>query len=556
MGKNIIFARLTLLKILKLQTYQYCWLIAAGLFFIVSLICRIRDRKFLSVLFLTIAGFAVYMFAAMLFPFVNLWDEQYHALVAKNLMQHPLVPTLYETDWVDGHDYTNWAIAHIWLHKQPLFLWQIALSFKIFGVSELSLRLPSVLMCTLLIPIAYRVAQLLVNSRVAYFTAISATFSWFLVSLVSGKEGMEQNDVCFVFYVCASVWAFCEYMHRRRHARHGLWIWAIFIGLLSGAAIMTKWLTGLLVYLIWFFYLLFEHKLQWRQWKIPHILLAFGITLLVVLPWQLYIFNRFPELARLEFDLNFMHLSTAVEGHEGSLLYYLIILPYQYFGHGYTSFQNQVQLNAFAISSYIILALGLILLVFTIPERSHKLTLIATWLFVYLFFSIAKTKMPAYTFILCLIWFMSIGTLSEKIILLFERIIGIPSVQKIFFILFCLFSGYYQLNYGNFYNGMMEQTYHNIVHNKLIFQQLDRRLPEDCYIFGADANDGEHYNLILGVFGTFYSNRQCYQELPPIAVLEEIQRKGQSIAVFDTPFLPPEYRRKDFILIPETLRWY
>jgi len=37
----------------------------------------------------------VRIFAAMLDPFLNTWDEQFHALVAKNMMANPFKPMLY-----------------------------------------------------------------------------------------------------------------------------------------------------------------------------------------------------------------------------------------------------------------------------------------------------------------------------------------------------------------------------------------------------------------------------------------------------------------------------
>lgn len=80
----------------------------------------------------------------MLDPFLYEWDEKYHALVAKNMLQHSLKPMLYVHQYFATDPY-NWTYNNIWLHKQPLFLWQMALSMMFFGVSEQAMRLPSVL---------------------------------------------------------------------------------------------------------------------------------------------------------------------------------------------------------------------------------------------------------------------------------------------------------------------------------------------------------------------------------------------------------------------------
>ena len=75
------------------------------------------------------------------------WDERYHALVAKNLIQHPLKPTLYDNPLLE-YDYRNWSGNHIWLHKQPLPLWFIAFSLWLIGINEMAVRLPSIILST------------------------------------------------------------------------------------------------------------------------------------------------------------------------------------------------------------------------------------------------------------------------------------------------------------------------------------------------------------------------------------------------------------------------
>ena len=77
---------------------------------------------------------------------LHLWDEQFHALVAKNLMADPLTPTLYRRPAID-YDFADWTKNHIWLHKPPLALWAMAASMRAFGVDAVAMRLPSRLNC-------------------------------------------------------------------------------------------------------------------------------------------------------------------------------------------------------------------------------------------------------------------------------------------------------------------------------------------------------------------------------------------------------------------------
>ena len=217
------------------------------LFFIASIIFHIKDKNKLAVLLLFCGVIFLYLFAALLDPFLWLWDERFHALVAKNLMKHPLLPTLYD-DILVGMKYDRWDRYHFWVHKQPLFLWQIALSFKLFGVNEFTLRIPSAILSSLLVIIAYRTAKLLTNSNIAYYTAFLFATSFCTIEFISGKQQLDHNDLSFMFYISASIWAWVEYIYSKNK------YWLILIGVFSGFAFLCKWVLGLLVYLPWLIY--------------------------------------------------------------------------------------------------------------------------------------------------------------------------------------------------------------------------------------------------------------------------------------------------------------
>ena len=98
---------------------QLVFLFSGLLSFLLSLFFYLKDKEKFSVLFLLLTALSVYCFAALLDPFLNIYDERFHALVAKNLMHHPLKPTLYD-DPVVNMPYDRWDRYHIWLHKQLL----------------------------------------------------------------------------------------------------------------------------------------------------------------------------------------------------------------------------------------------------------------------------------------------------------------------------------------------------------------------------------------------------------------------------------------------------
>ena len=166
---------------------QVLLLIVASVCFLVSLVFQTKNKTNLAIIFLLFTGIFVFSFSALLDPFLNLWDERFHALVAKNLMSHPLMPTLYDNPVVDI-SYDRWDRYYIWLHKQPLFLWQIALSFKLFGISEFTLRLPNIILGTILVFISYRSGKLLVNQRTGYISGILMISSIYMLELIAGRQ--------------------------------------------------------------------------------------------------------------------------------------------------------------------------------------------------------------------------------------------------------------------------------------------------------------------------------------------------------------------------------
>src|SRR6218665_1384794 len=122
----------------------------------------------------------------------------------------------------------------------------MAVSMKAFGVSEFAARHPNVLMGTLMIPMIFQLIRSLTNnSRIALLAAGLFCCSNFHLELVGGIRSMDHNDLCFEFYVLASVWAWIKYRQTQKK------YWLILVGIFSGAAVLTKWLIGLFVFLLW-----------------------------------------------------------------------------------------------------------------------------------------------------------------------------------------------------------------------------------------------------------------------------------------------------------------
>jgi 4-amino-4-deoxy-L-arabinose transferase len=316
---------------------------------------------------LIIAAFLLRIFVAT-DMYLHPWDERYHALVAKNMISHPLVPTLYDQPVLPIED-PSWVVGHIWLHKQPFPLWSIMLSLKVFGVNEIAVRLPSVLFSLLSVWIIYIMAKALFNQRVGWWAAFLLAIHGLFIELAGGRVATDHIDVLFSALVLI---ASCFVIFYRRRPL----LYIALAGLFSGLAILTKWLPALIVLLFWAT-LHYRFLLTNIRRSIGHVGLFFLIAAVIVLPWQIYIMLKWPTEAVMEYAYSARHLTEVLDGRTG---------PWYYFIEKYR-----------LIFGEMILAI-LIFFGYRMVKRPQKgvLALMVWGLVPLVFFSFSQTKMQGY----------------------------------------------------------------------------------------------------------------------------------------------------------------
>jgi 4-amino-4-deoxy-L-arabinose transferase-like glycosyltransferase len=347
----------------------------------------VRQNQKLGLLFLILTGFLLRLLMASIDPYLQDWDERYHALVASNMMENPFKPML-RVDPIMFYKMEDWCCNHIWVHKQPLFMWQMAVSMAIFGKSELALRLPSVLMGTVSIYLIFQIAQFWTkNDPIAYVSAFLCTFSYYQLELTSGLFSLDHNDLTFAFYVTAATWALTRYLQSVKNTQ-----WAIVIGIFVGCAVLTKWLTAYLVFGGWALLLLLESERRKSLQSWTDLGTGLVISIIVFVPWQLYIMQSFPAESAIMYGHNRRHIFEALDGHAGGMDFHLAHMSTMYGNVG-----------------LLFLIVGLVRTLWVKAfNKSVTYAFLAMIAVIYAFFSIlVQTKMGAFTYpVHAIIWIL------------------------------------------------------------------------------------------------------------------------------------------------------
>ncbi len=301
--------------------------------------------------------------------YLHEWDERYHALVAKNLMDNPLKPVLYDSPLLP-YDYRDWSANHIWLHKQPFPLWCMALSMKIFGVNELALRLPSIILSTISVLGTFIIGKNIFNKNIGIIAAFLHTIHGLSIELTGGRTATDHVDVFFQGLVVFSV-AF-GLLHAK--TKNGGWL--IAMALCCGLAILTKWLPALIVLPLWIILCFKFQKFSVKE-VIGYFIITIILITLVTIPWQVWIHHQYPQEYKWEQQFNIRHLVESIEGHGQPFYYYL----------------NKIRI----IYGELIYLPLLWFVIVWMRKKMWSHWLLGVWIFApLLFFSIATTKMPAY----------------------------------------------------------------------------------------------------------------------------------------------------------------
>ncbi|MDE0019848.1 MAG: glycosyltransferase family 39 protein [Candidatus Poribacteria bacterium] len=238
------------------------------------------------------------------------YDEACHAIVARNLLKHPLTPTLYDTPHL-SYTHKSWTSNHIWLHKPILPLWKIAASYAVFGVNTFVLRFPSLILASLSVFLTYLIGRELFGRSVAFAAASIQAFLPTIAELTHGYLFSDAIDISLLFWTEFAVYFLIRAM------KSGRWRDVLLAGFGQGCAYLSKSYLALIVTGIALAILLAPaFRLGRREdsgFRLRHLLGLIGASLVVALPWTVSTAIRFPQEFHHEHGYVFRHLVSNIE---------------------------------------------------------------------------------------------------------------------------------------------------------------------------------------------------------------------------------------------------
>ncbi len=452
-----------------------------------------------SLYLIVFAGLLLRIFTACDF-YLHAWDERYHALVAKNLLNDAFTPMLYANPILD-YDYKNWASNHIWVHKQPVPLYTMALSMLIFGKNVIALRLPSILLSTLAIISTYKIGELLSTKRVGLIAAFLFAIHGLIIEQAAGRVATDHVDVFFFSLICFAVYYAMKSVDKQ--SKFHLIISAV----LTGLAILSKWLPALIVFALWFIY---GYQKQSIAKSIKHSILFLTTVLAIVLPWQLYIHFQFPLEAAWESEYNMKHIFEAIPPHDQAFYYH--------FDRMRIIFGELIYLPL----------LWLIFKTFKSKFQERDLFLLVWILVPYVFFSFVQTKMQGYIlfcapaiFILTAIFFEYLWTLKIKY---FAKAVAI--------LLLLL-----PIRYS--------------IERIKPFSDIERSADWITEIKSLDKNDSNPKKVIFNneypIETMFHTDFIAYEKVPGITKLRDLRQEGYSIYIDNQSSIHDELKGLSFV---------
>ena len=200
-----------------------------------------------------------------------------------------------------------------WFHKSPMLFWWIMASFKLFGVSDFSAKLPSALASIVTAFMILFISKKLFNSEKS---GVIATFIYLTSIQVYASSHQVATDSLLVMFLMLTLFFLIRGATEKP-------LWLILCGACNGMVFLTKSILGFVIPAVLLLHIIIEKK--WRL--LPYLVMLTIISLGISSPYFIYIYKKLPDI----FIESFLGVNLLQRFHGGGEMSFgsmLIRLPY------------------------------------------------------------------------------------------------------------------------------------------------------------------------------------------------------------------------------------
>jgi 4-amino-4-deoxy-L-arabinose transferase-like glycosyltransferase len=227
------------------------------------------------------------------------WDEGYYGTVSQDMFKtgNWLYPTY---------------LGEPFLLKPPLIMWLMTMSYHLGGVNEFTSRFPCALIASFSVPLIYIIGREIFQNR---SSAILSACVYLTLLAVIRHGRLAMIDGMINTYLLVSLLGIVKYSQSSR--------WLILVGIGLGLIALSKGTLMLALGFILFVIILFAYPL--KLFKSPYLWLGLIIGFIPIITWYMLQVQQYGDVfIKVHFlDQNFSRLSTAVEGNQGGIDYYV-----------------------------------------------------------------------------------------------------------------------------------------------------------------------------------------------------------------------------------------
>lgn len=249
-------------------------------------------------------------------------------------------------DWIHP-----WSTPH---HKTPGPYWLVASSYRLFGISEASGRLPSMIAGTLSVLLLYEIGKILLGKKIAWLAA--AILSVEILWLQYCRLGTP--DVPMIFLVLLAIWSLLKAeLHPKYHSA-----WCFVVGLSFGLGFLVRSFMIVLPIIALLPYLLKDHR-RHRHLAKPMLYLGFVVGLIPTFVWLWLNWLRYGDASFGQL-INFVIKLGSGERANNGLEFYFWNLPVKAFPWFFFSLLGLVLVIRRPIPRYQLILVGYPLILF------------------------------------------------------------------------------------------------------------------------------------------------------------------------------------------------